>query len=232
MAFRQSLRWLVTARRHPSSWLLLTQLAGVMLYPTMEGTAAGRAWFGAFGMLVLVLALWVVNRSAAINWIAWCLAIPAVLLSLLAAFAQLPGLLVYAYLLESALYFYTAAGLIAYMLRDHRVTRDELYATAATFTLLAWGFAFAFAVCQVWYPGSFTGAVAPERPRTWFELLFLSFSTLSSVGIGDILPIGPQARALVMLASFAGVMYIALVVSRLIGLSTLRREQVDGGGRP
>ena len=29
---------------------------------------------------------------------------------------------------------------------------------------------------------------------------------------------------LAMLASFAGVMYIALVVSRLIGLATLRRE--------
>ena len=228
----QSLRWLVTARRHPSSWLLLTQLAGVVLYPAMEGTAAGRALFGALGILVLVLALWVVNRSAAINWIAWCLAIPSVLLSLLAAVAKLPGLVMYAYLLESALYFYTAAGLIAYMLRDHRVTRDELYATAATFTLLAWGFAFAFAVCQAWFPGSFVGMVEPERPRTWFELLFLSFSTLSSVGIGDIVPVSAPARSLVMLASFAGVMYIALVVSRLIGLSTLRRAQVDGGGRP
>jgi len=230
MASWQSLRWLASAKRHPSAWLLLTQFAGVLLYPAMEGAAAGRALFGAFGILVLVLALWVVNRSAATNWIAWCLAVPAVLLSLLASVAELPGLLVYAYLLESALYFYTAAGLIAYMLRDHRVTRDELYATAATFTLLAWGFAFAFAVCQAWYPGSFAGMVEPARPRTWFELLFLSFSTLSSVGIGDILPIGPQARALVMLASFAGVMYIALVVSRLIGLATLRRERDDGGG--
>ena len=220
----QSLRWLVSARRHPSSWLLLTQLAGVVLYPAMEGTAAGRALFGALGILVLVLALWVVNRSAATNWIAWCLAIPSVLLSLLAAVAKLPGLVMYAYLLESALYFYTAAGLIAYMLRDHRVTRDELYATAATFTLLAWGFAFAFAVCQAWYPGSFAGMVEPARPRTWFELLFLSFSTLSSVGIGDIVPVSAPARSLVMLASFAGVMYIALVVSRLIGLATLRRE--------
>ena len=109
---------------------------------------------------------------------------------------------------------------------------SELYATAATFTLLAWGFAFAFAVCQAWYPGSFAGMVEPERPRTWFELLFLSFSTLSSVGIGDILPIGPQARALAMLASFAGVMYIALVVSRLIGLSTLARARSDAGRAP
>jgi Ion channel len=216
------LRWLVTARRHPSALLLAVQLLGVLLYPAMEGTQLGRAVFGAFGIVVLALALWVVNRSASINWIAWCLAVPAVLLSLLSAWAKLPGLLVYAHLLEGALYFYTAASLTAYMLQDHTVTRDELYAAGATFTLLAWAFAFAFSVCQQWYPGSFIAAINPQDPRTWMELLFLSFSVLSSVGLSDIVPVLPQARALVMLESFAGVMYIALVVSRLIGLTVLR----------
>ena len=216
------LRWLVTARRHPSAFLLMVQLGGVLLYPAMENTQAGRALFGAFGILVLALALWVVNRSASINWIAWCMAVPAVVLSLLSAWTKMPGLLVYAHLLEGALYFYTAASLTAYMLQDHRVTRDELYAAGATFTLLAWAFAFAYSVCQQWYPGSFIAAVDPQAPRTWMELLFLSFSVLSSVGLSDIVPVRPEARALVMFESLAGVMYIALVVSRLIGLTTLR----------
>ena len=172
-----------------------------------------------------------VNRSASINWIAWCIAIPAVVLSLLTVWAEMPGLLVYAHLLEGALYFYTAASLTAYMLQDHRVTRDELYAAGATFTLLAWAFAFAYSVCQQWYPGSFIAAINPQDPRTWMELLFLSFSVLSSVGLSDIIPIRPEARALVMVESFAGVMYIALVVSRLIGLTTLRvrRRDEDSG---
>ncbi len=215
------LRWLVTLRRHPSAFLLIVQLAGILLYPVMEDTQAGRALFGAFGILVLSLALWVVNRSAAVNWIAWSLAVPSVLLSLSAALFDQPSLGIYAHLLESALYFYVAAGLIAYMLRDHRVTRDELYATAATFTLLAWGFAYAYFVCQTWFPGSFTG-FEPERPRTWLELLFLSFTTLSATGLGDVLPVSPQARILVMLEQFTGVGYLAMVVSRLIGLTMLR----------
>jgi hypothetical protein len=185
----------------------------------MEDTDLGRVLLGAFGILVLSLALWVVNRSPSINWIAWCLAVPAVLLSLLSIGIQHPGLLVYAHLLEGALYFYTAASLTAYMLQDHKVTSDELFAAGATFTLLAWGFAFAFSVCQQWFPGSFTAAVDPDYPRTWMELLYLSFSTLSGVGLSDIMPVKPHARALVMLAQFAGVMYIALVVSRLIGLT-------------
>ena len=229
MALYTRLKWLVTARRHPSAFLLAVQLLGVLLYPAMEDTAAGRAMFGAFGILVLALALWVVNRSRSINWIAWCLAIPAVGLSLLSAGMEYPGLLVYAHLLEGALYFYTAASLTRYMLDDHRVTSDELFAAGATFTLLAWAFAFSYSVCQQWYPGSFIAAVDPQDPRSWVELLFLSFSVLSSVGLSDIVPVLPQARALVMLESFAGVMYIALVVSRLIGLSTLRRAQGGAG---
>jgi phosphate starvation-inducible membrane PsiE len=223
MALYTRLKWLVTARRHPSAFLLAVQLLGVLLYPTMENTDAGRAMFGAFGILVLALALWVVNRSRSINWIAWCLAIPALLLSLLSAWAKYPGLLVYAHLLEGALYFYTAASLTRYMLNDHKVTSDELFAAGATFTLLAWAFAFCYSVCQQWYPGSFIAAVQPQDQRSWVELLFLSFSVLSSVGLSDIVPVLPQARALVMLESFAGVMYIALVVSRLIGLTVLRR---------
>lgn len=216
------LRWLVTLRRHPSAFLLLVQLLGVLLYPLMEDMPGGRALFGAFGILVLALALWVVNRSPSVNWIAWLLALPAVVLSLAAAALDQPGLAIPAHMLESGLYFYTAGSLIAYMLQDHKVSSDELFAAGATFTLLAWAFAFAFSVCQQLYPGSFTAAIAPDAPRTWMELLFVSFSLLSGVGLSDVMPILPQARALVMLEQFAGVMYIAIVVSRLIALTTMR----------
>ena len=119
----------------------------------MEDAGAGRALFGAFGVLVLALALWVVDRSPTVNWIAWLLAAPAVLLSLLGGWGGQPQWLVWAHLLESALYFYAAAGLIAYMLGDHRVTADELFAAGATFTLLAWAFAFAY--CRL--PGRLSG---------------------------------------------------------------------------
>lgn len=222
MTNRLPLKMLAGLRRHPSAALLAVQLAGVVLYPAMENTQAGRALFGAFGIVVLALALWVVNRSPALNWVAWLLALPAVVLSLVAGLTPYTGAGPYAHLLEGALYLYTAAGLIAYMLRDHRVSVDELYAAGATFTLLAWAFAFAYAACQHWYPGSFTAAVDAAAPRTWLELLYLSFSVLSGVGLSDVMPIRPQARALVMLEQFAGVMYIALVVSRLIGLATSR----------
>lgn len=211
-------------RRHPSAFLLAAQLLSLVLYPAMDASEGGRLLFGAVGVIVLALALWVVNRSPAVNWIAWTLAAPAVALTVGSVALQQPGWVVYSSLFESALYFYVAGGLIAYMLHDHEVTADELFAAGATFTLLAWAFAYAYFVCQDWYPGSFTGMVDPGQPRSWMELLFLSFTTLSGVGIGDILPLRAPARALVMLEQFAGVGYIAAIVSRLIGL-TINRER-------
>ena len=52
------------------------------------------------------------------------------------------------------------------MLADHEITRDELFAVGATFTLVAWAFAYAYTVCQAIEPGSFTAAVDPHADRT------------------------------------------------------------------
>ena len=55
------------------------------------------------------------------------------------------------------------------------------------------------------------------------ELLFLSFTTLTSTGLSDVVPIEAFARSLVMLEQVAGVAYIAVVVSRLVALTIPRR---------
>lgn len=212
------------ARRHPSAFLLAAQLLSLLVYPLMDDGTGGRMLFGAVALVVVPLAVWVVNRSSFVNTVAWLLAIPAMLLTVIAVAFGNDALLPYSALLEAALYFYAAASLISYMLHDHKVTADELFAAAATFTLLAWGFAYAYYVCQAWYPGSFTG-FEPGRPRTWMELLFYSFSNLSATGLGDVLPVSAPARVLTMLEQFAGVGYIATVVSRLIGLTIVRHER-------
>jgi hypothetical protein len=215
--------WLTRARRNPSALLLAAQLGSLCLFPVIGDTGGGRLMYAAIATVVVALALWVVNRSPAVNWFAWLFAAPAILLTLSALLLGHSELLVWASLCESVLYFYAAGALIAYMLHDHEVSGDELFASGATFTLLAWGFAYAYYVCQAWYPDSFHGTRAPETARTWTELLFLSFTTLSGVGLGDIVPLSSPARVLVMLEEFAGVGYIAAIVSRLIALSVRSR---------
>ena len=55
-----------------------------------------------------------------------------------------------------------------YMLADHIITRDELFAVGATFTLVAWAFAYLYTVVQAIEPGSFTAAENPSgNARGW-----------------------------------------------------------------
>jgi hypothetical protein len=210
-------------RNEPSAVLLFVQLAGVLLYPFMEGSGVGRALFSVFGIAVLGLVVLAVRSTPALTWVGVLLGVPATVLLVIQAVTGDDALLPYSSAFEAILYFYAAGALISYMLADHEITRDELFAVGATFTLVAWGFAYTFVVWQAIEPGSFIAAINPGGERTWMELLFLSFTTLSSTGLSDVVPVEPTARSIVMLEQLAGVAYIAVVVSRLVGLTLPRR---------
>jgi ion channel len=215
------------ARKEPSAILLIAQLAGLLLYPFMEGNDVGRALFSVFGIAILGLVVLAVRSTPGLTSVGLLLGVPATVLLLVQAVTRQDGLLPYSSALEALLYLYAAGALIAYMLADHEITRDELFAVGATFTLVAWAFAYAYTVCQAVEPGSFIAAVAPQADRSWMELLFLSFTTLTSTGLSDVVPVKPFARGLVMLEQLGGLAYVAMLVSRLVGLTVLRRGGTD-----
>jgi hypothetical protein len=209
---------LTAARRHPSAILLFVQLGAVLVYPFLEGSDAGRAIFSALGIGVLALVVLAVRSTPVLTWVSLLLALPATVLLIIQATGEYDSLLPWSSGLEAALYLYAAYALVKYMLADHEITTDELFAVGATFTLVAWAFAYMFNVIQAVEPGSFIAAIDPEDDRSWMEFLFLSFTTLTSTGLSDVVPVKAFARAVVMIEQLAGLGYVALVVSRLVGL--------------
>jgi len=176
-------------------------------------------------LVVLFLAVRAVRATPALTVIAVLLGLPLIVLTILEALDPLnTQVVLWSSVLHAIFYFYTATALLRYMFLDRFVTNDELWATGATFTVVAWAFAYTFMAVQIIWPGSFTATIDPSGPRTWFEMLFLSFTTLTSVGLSDILPILPQARSWVMIEQVAGLMYVALVVSRVVGLTIARQR--------
>jgi len=220
MAFSLSSTW-----RQPSAVLLGVQLLGVLLYPFMDDSPVGRAALSLFGLVVLFLAVRTVQSTPALTWVSVLLGLPIVVLTLLEIVDPLNGPIVFSSsVLHAVFYFYTTIALLRYMFRDSIVTPDELWATGATFTVVAWAFAYTFMAIQVVWPGSFVAQYGTGEMRTWFELLFLSFTNLTSVGLSDIIPVLPQARSWLMIEQVAGLLYVALVVSRIVGL-TIRRQR-------
>jgi hypothetical protein len=219
------MRRLLMPNLHPSGVLLGVQLAAVLIYPFIDQTSS-RAVVSLFGLIALALAVRAVQVSPALTWISLLLGIPIVLLALAqVADPRNDQIALVSAALFAAFYFYTSYALIRYMYVEREVTRDTLYATGATFTVVAWAFAYAYQAVSLIWPGSFSTPATPGLPPSWFDLLFLSFTTLSSVGLSDIVPILPNARSIVMLEEVAGVLYIALIVSRVVGLNLVRRGE-------
>ncbi len=215
-----------TLADHPSAVLLCAQLVVVLAYPFLDSSVAGRAVVGVVQMVVVLTAVWAVRRTPVLSWVALVFGVPALLLSVVEAIDRNSDAVVLASAaFHVPFYLFVSYAMLRYLFHDDRVTRDELFATAAAFTVVAWAFAYLYAAAQVLWPGSFVGYSIPAGSNAdlpWFDLLYLSFTTLTSVGLSDIYPVVDHARSLVMVEQIAGVFYVALVVARLVGLTARR----------
>ena len=124
----------------------------------------------------MVTAVFTVRSTPALTWLSVGLALPAAVFEIWSLVDDRPTILVLAHCALAVFYFYTAYALISYMFEDYWVTKDELFAVGACFTVLVFAFAYLFLAIQEIWPGSFT-AFQGEGQRTFLELIYLSART-------------------------------------------------------
>lgn len=203
----------------PSAWLLLVQLNMLILYLVTSTSRSYQTLMWALGVLALLMIAKVIRQTPVYSVIGLFFVTGAFIFSILMLIGlRSVPMQITAHLFEAAAYFCAAYGLVRYMFADRYLTKDELFAAGAVFTLLAWGFAFLYSICQLTVPNSFQNPNHVGEYQTWLDLLFLSFSLQSATGLSDVIPIAPAARIVAMLQMFGGVIYLALIVSRLIAL--------------
>jgi hypothetical protein len=220
----RSARWRATLRKQPSAFLLGVQILVILLLPALESSTWGRAVISLLSLAAVVTAVFTVRSTPALTWLSATLALPAALFEVWSLLDDSTNVLVLAHAFLAVFYFYTAYALISYMFEDYWVTKDELFAVGACFTVLLFAFAYVFLAVQQVFPGSFTAYDGPG-PRSFLELLYYSAANLTSVGLSDVQPILPQARAVGTIEMLAGVMYVAMVISRLVALTVMRSRQ-------
>jgi len=102
------------------------------------------------------------------------------------------------------------------------VTADDILGTICGYLLAGACFANAFALADLFVPGSFSIAQESQSLRDWHSrtALFNYFSmvTLTTMGYGDVTPVRAPATAIAMLEAVFGQFYIAIVVAQMVGL--------------
>jgi hypothetical protein len=213
----------------PNAWLLLALVLQVLAYPFLDENPAGRAAIAVFDLVILALALRASRAGGHETWLGYVLVVPAMALHATDALGGDAWSLYAASLATQAMFHaFVVICLLRYMLRDEVMTRDELFAAAGLYALLAFVFAYLYALIEHWQPGAFVinAANNPTGRTRWWDLLYFSFTCLTSVGFGEITPANDHARSLVMIQQMLGVLYFALVVSRLVTMQAGRtRDQ-------
>lgn len=215
------------------SLLLLLAFAGIILaYPFLETSDVGRAAMSTLNIGAMILVLRVVGHTSRLRRVGLVVALPPILLH---GYFVLSGGAVYglATTIALAVYYAFAIGaLLAYVLRDDIATTDELFATICMYVLIAMLWACLYWAVKFFQPHAFfvNPQNNPDARITWWDLLYFSFTTLTSVGYGEITPVTSHARSLVILEQIAGVMYVALLVARVTSMSMRRQRRLWQSG--
>ena len=94
-----------------------------------------------------------------------------------------------------------------------KISKDVIFAALSGYILIGYIGAFLIMAISLLYPGSYNIEV---RIGT-LEALYFSFVTMTTLGYGEIVPISEQARAITILLSILGPMYVAILIAMIVG---------------
>ncbi len=110
-----------------------------------------------------------------------------------------------------------------FVVLSERVTRDVLFAALALYLLLGNLYTVLFSLLQIITVAT-TGEPAfvlsgdPTADVPWQRLYYFSYTTLTTLGYGDILPVSSFAQSLATSETIIGVLYTSVMIARLVGL--------------
>lgn len=118
-------------------------------------------------------------------------------------------------------------SLMRFIFRRARAAGTDLILAAVSVYLIIGGFFGAvFAAVEILDPGSFHDPTMPAESPAWQQLVYYSYVTMATLGYGEILPVTPWARSLATFETVIGALFLAVVISRLVGIwAGIRRVQ-------
>jgi len=194
------------------TYLFFALLLLLVTLPLLIESAQGRIVANLINLSILLAAVAAVGRTKLSFAIAVLLALPVIGFQVLGIVWTEPLYLVLSWAFGSCFYFMTLALLLRYVLFPDVMNTDKLYGAAAAYLMIGIMWAYFYGIVQYFYPGAFTPAGAP---LTLFDLIYFSFTVLTTTGFGDIVPALPVTRGLTMLEQVVGVLYVAILIARL-----------------
>ncbi len=119
-----------------------------------------------------------------------------------------------------ALYLYAIFMTIRFLTHSKEFSLDQVFGGASVYILIGLTWTLFFQGIELYSPGSFmSGDIGTvSKVLSWSDFIYYSFTTLTTLGYGDITPIHPVARTLAITEAITGVIFIPVIISGLVSV--------------
>lgn len=206
------------------NYLLMTQIIILVAYPILNKFDNQFPIISLMLLMAITPALWVgLSRGLFIAVIS--VGIFAFFFNIFARSGNMElkdeGVLILLFL-YGLFYFLAITILIRKISSRTTVTADTIKGGISIYILLGFFWAVLYMILLRYNPDALTN-IDPVEKTAGFECYYYSFTTLTTLGYGDIVPVTKYARILATLEAVAGPVYLAIFVAQIIGLNIAQR---------
>lgn len=199
--------------------LFLFLLASIVLYPYAETSGPGYYAFRILVGSVILLTVYAVTYSRGLFLLVIALAIPSILQHTFIHPNDAGVIPLLSRLLSLAFYVVVISIIFRHVFENEKPDTESIFGALCIYLLIGFAFSSAYVVIVSLRPHAFFLAptanshTAPDR----FDFIYFSFGTLTELGAPGITAVAPIARSLSLLESITGILYLAILISRLMG---------------
>lgn len=217
-----------TERKFSALFLLL--LVYLVLYPYQPNAGLPYLAFRIFGTAMTVLSVYAVSFRRAYLWIALVIAIPTLAQRILVTNGN-PGALSITSIAFGFLFdLFIVAVLFQRVFMTNDPTKEAIFGALCIYLLIGYGFSRVYGMMAMLQPHAFylDPAVNAHAVPDRFDLIYYSFATVTCLGANGITPVSTQARSISLIEALLGVLYLAVLISRLLNAYQARNAAGRG----
>ena len=206
-------------------WRHLALLIAILLLfiatPAVVALPRGMLVINIFVAIVFVTGTYALSPRKQLFVVAIVLSAVTVTLAFVLLFYPRPWVKIASTCCIIILVSYFSVTILRYVLHGTRVTTDKIFAAICVYMFIGYAWEFAYALAEELQPSAFMALSSPQ-PNDYvgrvLEMRYFSFTTLTTLGYGDIVPHSAAARTLAVLEAVTGQIYLTVLVARLVGL--------------
>ncbi len=199
--------------------LFVFLLATLILFPYAEASHFGSYAFRVIGSFAILVSVYAANLHRSLLILAIALAIPALFERIVLPKVNSHSFYIFNILLTLVFDVVIVVVIFRHVLAAQQPTSETIFGALCLYLLVGFSFASVYGLVAAFQANAFyldphtNFHNSPDR----FDLIYYSFCTMTSLGAAGITPVSPQARSFSILESILGILYLAVLITGLIG---------------